>query len=90
LRNGEVTGRQTPVGIVPKAEELDLTGLALTPADLDKLLHLDVSAWQEEMARRRAHLEQFNGLPEEIWAAHHRVAAALDAAASTGSARATR
>jgi phosphoenolpyruvate carboxykinase (GTP) len=26
------------------------------------------------------HLEQFHGLPEEIWEAHRRVAAALDAA----------
>jgi phosphoenolpyruvate carboxykinase (GTP) len=33
------------------------------------------------MAHRQTHLEQFDGLPEAIWAAHRRVAAALDAAA---------
>jgi phosphoenolpyruvate carboxykinase (GTP) len=31
------------------------------------------------MAHREEHLAQFPDLPEEIWAAHRRVAAALDA-----------
>jgi phosphoenolpyruvate carboxykinase (GTP) len=30
------------------------------------------------MGFRQAHLEQFPNLPEEIWAAHRRVSAALD------------
>ena len=30
------------------------------------------------MGFREEHLEQFAGLPEEIWEAHRRVAAALD------------
>jgi phosphoenolpyruvate carboxykinase (GTP) len=34
------------------------------------------------MAHREEHLAQFPGLPEEIWAAHRRVAAALDEPAS--------
>jgi phosphoenolpyruvate carboxykinase (GTP) len=29
------------------------------------------------MKHREHHLQQFPGLPEEIWRAHHRVAAAL-------------
>jgi phosphoenolpyruvate carboxykinase (GTP) len=29
------------------------------------------------MKHREKHLEQFTGLPEEIWQAHHRIAAAL-------------
>jgi phosphoenolpyruvate carboxykinase (GTP) len=80
LKNGEVTGRQTPVGIVPTAEELDLTDVELAPGDLDKLLSIDVARWRQEMGHRQTHLEQFPGLPEEIWAAHRRVAEALDAA----------
>jgi len=79
LRNGEVTGRQTPVGILPTADELDLSGVELKPGDLDKLLGIDVPRWRQEMVHRQTHLEQFVGLPEEIWAAHRRVAAALDA-----------
>jgi phosphoenolpyruvate carboxykinase (GTP) len=80
LKNSEVTGRQTPVGIVPTAEELDLAGVQLGPGDLDRLLSIDVERWRQEMGHRQTHLEQFTGLPEQIWAAHRRVAAALDAA----------
>ena len=80
LRNGEVTGRQTPVGIIPTAEELDLAGLDLPAHDLERILDIDVTRWRQEMANRQTHLEQFDDLPEEIWVAHRRVAAALDAA----------
>jgi phosphoenolpyruvate carboxykinase (GTP) len=79
LRNGEVTGTRTPVGIIPTREELELTGSAVRPEDLDRLLTIDVARWRQEMARREQHLAQFDGLPEAIWEAHRRVAAALDA-----------
>jgi phosphoenolpyruvate carboxykinase (GTP) len=81
LKNGEVTGRQTPVGIVPTEEELNLTGMDLRPGDLDTLLTIDTERWRQEMGYREEHLAQFEGLPEEIWAAHRRVAADLDAEA---------
>ena len=79
-RAGDVTGVETPVGVVPAREELDLDGLddqAL--ADLDSVLTIDIARWRQEMEYRSAHLEQFTGLPEEIWEAHRRVAAAIDA-----------
>jgi phosphoenolpyruvate carboxykinase (GTP) len=79
LRNGEVTGTRTPVGIVPTREELDLTGSEVRPEDLDRLLTIDTARWRQEMANRETHLALFDGLPPEIWEAHRRVAAALDA-----------
>jgi phosphoenolpyruvate carboxykinase (GTP) len=83
LRNGEVSGRASPVGILPAEEELDLTGLDLPRADIDRLLSIDVDRWRQEMAQREAHLAQFVDLPEEIWAAHRRIAQALDDEAET-------
>jgi phosphoenolpyruvate carboxykinase (GTP) len=80
LKAGEVAGQETPVGIVPTEEELDLTGLDLPEEDLARILTIDPVRWQQEMVHREEHLAQFEGLPEEIWAAHRRVAAALDAA----------
>ncbi len=77
LRDGEVRGRPTPVGIVPTKDELDLDGVDISPADLDRILGIDVDRWRREMAHREQHLAQFDGLPEEIWAAHRRVAGAL-------------
>ena len=78
LKNGEVTGRQTPVGIVPRKEELSLAGLEIEEADLDKILTIDTARWQQEIARREQYLAQFDGLPEQIWAAHRRIVDAFD------------
>ncbi|MBC9958290.1 phosphoenolpyruvate carboxykinase (GTP) [Yimella sp. cx-51] len=82
LKDGEVEGVQTPAGIIPKEEELDLEGLDLPQADLDKVLSIDIPRWQEEMGYREEHLKAFERLPEEIWEAHRRVAKAFDEAAS--------
>jgi phosphoenolpyruvate carboxykinase (GTP) len=78
LHDGSVTGVPTPVGILPAKDELDLDGLAIDAGDLDKLLTIDTARWREEMGFRESHLAQFDGLPEEIWAAHRRVTAALE------------
>jgi phosphoenolpyruvate carboxykinase (GTP) len=78
LRDGEVSGLETPVGILPTEDELSTVGLEIDPADLDTLLSIDADRWRQEIGFRQAHLEQFPGLPEEIWVAHRRVAKALD------------
>ena len=81
LKDGQVEGRQTPVGIVPTKEELDLRGVNIRPEDLEKVLSIDTVRWTEEMAHRERHLAKFDGLPDEIWAAHRRVAEAVAAEA---------
>jgi phosphoenolpyruvate carboxykinase (GTP) len=78
LKEGEVGGRQTPVGILPTEDELELEGCNVTPEDLATLLDIDVPRWRQEMGFREDHLKQFDGLPEEIWEAHRRVASGLD------------
>jgi len=77
LRDGTVEGVQSPVGILPTRDELNTDGLEIDPADLDKLLTIDIDRWKQEIGFRQAHLEQFANLPEEIWTAHRRVAEAL-------------
>ena len=77
LKDGQVTGVQTAVGIVPAREELDLNGVDIAPADLDRILSIDAERWRAEMSRREQHLAQFHGLPAEIWQAHRRVVAAI-------------
>jgi phosphoenolpyruvate carboxykinase (GTP) len=78
LKNGETTGRHTPVGILPTEEELELTGVDISREDLERVLSIDEERWRQELANREAHLAQFSGLPEEIWEAHRRVTADLD------------
>ena len=80
FKDGEVTGRQTAVGVIPTEDELGMEGLDLPQADLDRILDIDIARWREEMGHRQEHLEQFPNLPEEIWVAHRRVAEALDQA----------
>ena len=78
LKNGEVEGVASAVGILPAKSELDLEGLIIDGNDLDEVLSIDVDRWRQEMGFRETHLAQFGGLPEEIWKAHRRVADALD------------
>jgi phosphoenolpyruvate carboxykinase (GTP) len=80
LKDGEVSGRATPVGIVPTEDELDLEGIDIAPEDLARVLDIDVARLRQEMRYREEHLGQFEGLPEEIWDAHRRVAKALEEA----------
>ncbi|GAA1151672.1 phosphoenolpyruvate carboxykinase (GTP) [Nocardioides aquiterrae] len=79
LKDGLVSGRQTPVGVLPLEEELRLDGLEIDDEDLDVILALDLERWCQEMGFREAHLREFQNLPEEIWEAHRRVAAGLEA-----------
>jgi phosphoenolpyruvate carboxykinase (GTP) len=78
LKNGEVEGRRTPVGILPTEEELDLSGMDVPAEDLERILTIDHERWQQEMGFREEHLSQFDRMPDEIWEAHRRVAADLD------------
>jgi phosphoenolpyruvate carboxykinase (GTP) len=79
LKAGEVEGVETPVGILPKREELLLEGLdEQTLADLDRILTIDTARWQQEIGHREKHLAQFDGLSDEIWEAHRRVAKGLE------------
>jgi phosphoenolpyruvate carboxykinase (GTP) len=79
LKHGEVTGVETPVGVLPHRHELNLDGLdEQTLADLDTLLSLDHERWRQELRHRETHLAQFDDLPDEIWSVHRRVADALE------------
>jgi phosphoenolpyruvate carboxykinase (GTP) len=78
LKDGEVSGRRTAVGILPTEEELDLTGMDVPAEDLERILTIDKERWQQEMGFREEHLSQFERIPEEIWEAHRRVAADLE------------
>jgi phosphoenolpyruvate carboxykinase (GTP) len=78
LKNGEVKGRETAVGIIPTEDELNLDGVDITPEDLATILTINVPRWKQEMAHREEHLAQFPNMPEAIWEAHRRVAAALE------------
>jgi phosphoenolpyruvate carboxykinase (GTP) len=42
-------GRSTPIGIVPTAEDLGLSGLDVDPADVDAALAVNPDEWRQEI-----------------------------------------
>ena len=76
--DGKADGVQTAIGVVPRAEDLDLAGLDLDPAKLDELLGVDAATWRREAALIPAHFDRFGGhLPEELWQEHRELIARL-------------
>jgi phosphoenolpyruvate carboxykinase (GTP) len=78
---GLARGVETPIGILPARDELNLDGLDLTPGALDELLRVDVEGWQEELRAIGLYLDGFGPrMPEKLKAERLKVSKALDAA----------
>jgi phosphoenolpyruvate carboxykinase (GTP) len=64
---GQVSGRETPIGLLPKQDDLDLDGLSIGPETMAELLNADDEGWRAEVPLIEAHLRQFgNRLPERV------------------------
>ncbi len=69
--DGKADGVETPIGILPAQEELDLDGLDIPAEDLDLLLSVDTEVWKQEAGMMPDYFEQFGAhLPAEISAQH--------------------
>ena len=65
--DGKVGAVQTPIGLMPKEVDLELTGLNLPAGNLKELLKLDIEAWRAEIPDIEQHFTQFgNRLPERL------------------------
>ena len=56
---GKVQGRQTPIGIMPNIQDLDLQGLAISDATMKELFRIDKAEWEHEAAETEAFYAQF-------------------------------
>lgn len=66
---GEVGAIRTPIGYVPKPEDLDMTGLDLPNEIMKKLLSVNREDWFEEIKDISEFFKQFGDrLPTEMWA----------------------
>jgi phosphoenolpyruvate carboxykinase (GTP) len=64
---GKVGAEKTPVGLLPKAEDLDLRGLSLSSEDLKELLNPKIKERRAEIPGIDAHLSRFgNRLPPRL------------------------
>ena len=58
---------ETPIGLVPKTEDLDVAGLDLAADALESLLAVDVGEWQKELTLIEEHYESIGErLPNEL------------------------
>ncbi len=57
--HGRASAVETPIGFIPAGEELDLTGLEISPEAVKMLFHIDPVDWLEELAGHRRFFEQF-------------------------------
>ena len=65
---GEADAIKTPIGYVPTADSLDLTGLDISREQLEKLFNVDRNDWYQETDSVVSFFQQFGGrLPRTLW-----------------------
>ena len=65
--DGNADAIETPLGMTPTPESLDLSGLDITPEKLAVLLKVDPEEWKEEFPLIEEHYAKFGDrLPEEL------------------------
>jgi phosphoenolpyruvate carboxykinase (GTP) len=55
--NGEGGAAETPIGYVPRPEDLDSDGLDVSSADLAELLRVDADEWRDEVPSIEEHFD---------------------------------
>jgi phosphoenolpyruvate carboxykinase (GTP) len=68
---GTASARETAIGLLPEAGDLDTTGLDLAPSVLEEILSVDREGWKAEIPSIREHFAKFgkelpSGLKEEL------------------------
>lgn len=65
--DGRVGARETPIGLLPEIDDLDLNGLDISRETMEELLHVDVEGWKAEMPGIVEYMERFGDrLPDGI------------------------
>jgi phosphoenolpyruvate carboxykinase (GTP) len=78
--DGKAQANETPIGYVPTAASLDISGLTLSNHQLFLLLTVDPSVWKEEASLIPSAYEKFGKrLPKALWTEHEALVNRLDA-----------
>lgn len=65
--DGRVGAQETPIGLMPKDGDLDLTGLDLAADKLAELMSVKTDEWKAEIANIKQHFDRFGDrLPKEL------------------------
>ncbi len=81
--DNRVGATETPIGLLPDPEDIDVSGLDLPEETLEMLLSVDAKQWRAEMKSVGDYLAEFGErLPDELRQEHRRVMDAVNTAAS--------
>ena len=62
----KVSASETPLGFVPRPEDLDLTGISLSDEELSELLTVDKETWKKELEGIKGWYAKFDHKPKEL------------------------
>ncbi|MCW5569023.1 MAG: phosphoenolpyruvate carboxykinase (GTP) [Dokdonella sp.] len=75
---GKAGAQDTPIGALPRAQDLHLDGLELAPGAIEELLHVDAVGWRDELASIGAYLDSYGTrMPARLHAECRRIADTL-------------
>ncbi len=67
----KIGGEETPLGIQPQGDDLNVDGLHLTASQLSELMKVESEDWREELESQKEFLDSIGSkLPREIWQEH--------------------
>jgi phosphoenolpyruvate carboxykinase (GTP) len=76
--SGSEGAEETPIGNLPRAQDLNLDGLDLPRAKLEALLHVDIESWGAEYESIGEYLASYGArMPTALQVEQQRVAALL-------------
>jgi phosphoenolpyruvate carboxykinase (GTP) len=82
---GTARAVESPVGLVPRPQDLTLEGLDVPREDVAAALSFERDGWLQGLSEQRTLFEQFGDrLPRAIWEEHERMERRLGAARSSG------
>ena len=77
--HGEGGAQDSPIGLLPTTDAIDVRGLKLPEGGMDRLLSIDVAGWREEAERQRQFLSKFGErMPKEMWRQHQALLSRLE------------
>ena len=75
---GRAAAKETPIGYLPRPEDLDLQGLSLSDSTLQQLMDIDPVAWHAEIDDIGKYLESYGArMPQQLKDRHQQVKKAL-------------
>ncbi len=76
---GDVGAAKTAIGWVPNTDDIDMTGLDVPQANMDKLFEIEPKAWENEMDDVTEFFKRFGDrMPVDLWAQHEALKRRLD------------